>query len=681
MPRWFKIGLLATAATAVLLVGAATVLVRFVDPAPYVRQAADRLGQATGRELKIGGRVELRVLPSISLVLEDVSFSNASWGSRPDMARVKRLEGRVALLPLLRNEIAITRLVLIEPDVLLEIDRKGVGNWVFEPPAGRASAPVEGEPRTAAIDVHGIAIDHGRIVWRRAGHGGEQTFEIAKLRVERDALGRRADVDLAAAANGQAFTLIGDIGTLRGPLDRAPSWPVDLAFAAPGVRLALDGTLDWGTAFPTFEGTAKGELTDTTAVARLAGKPLNVPVPLSLEARARAAQGEFTVAPLKASIGKSVVEGKATVRTAGERPYVNLDVKASVLDLAAVGRGRAEASPQRAAPREDRVFSADPLPFELLRSFDADAAVAVERLITPGKLPVEALAARAALKGGKLEVRPASARIGGGAVTARLSVDAARAQGSTLSVQIDGRGIDLQQLAAAMGYGQSVQGGRLEVAVNLSGPGASVRRFAAGANGEVRVVATGPVRLSGTALDLGGDVLTRIADTVNPFRRTERASEVRCAVAVLPLRDGIATVQRTIAVETNRVHAVAAGTINLRTEALDLAIRPHVVEGVGIGAASLADVVRITGTLANPGIGIDTLASARAALSVGGAVATGGLSLLGEMLVGRVTADRAPCQTALAGGQRPRAGDAPAPQRQGGSEGGGVLDSVRRLFR
>lgn len=681
MPRWLKIGLLAAFAIAALLAGALTVLVRFVDPAPYVRQAADRVREATGRELKIGGRTELRVLPALSLVLEDVSFANAAWGSRPDMARVKRVEGRVALLPLLRNEIAITRLVLVEPDVLLETDRRGVGNWAFKPPAGRASAPVEGEARTAAIDVHDAAIDRGRIVWRRAGDGGAQTFEIAKLRVERDALGRKARVDLTAAANGQAFTLKGDVGTLRGLLDRAASWPLDLEFATSGARLALDGTLDWRTAFPTFDGTAKGELTDTAALARLAGKPVNLPVPLSLEARAHATQGEFTVAPLKASIGKSVIEGKATVRTAGERPYVNLDLKAAALDLAAGGQGRAQASSRGTAPREARVFSSDPLPLELLRGFDADAAIAIERLITPGKLPIETLAARAALKGGKLEVRPASARIGGGAVTARLSIDAARAQGSTLSVQIDGRGIDLQQVATAMGYGQSVQGGRLEIAVNLAGPGASMRRFAAGANGEVRVVATGPVRLSGSALDLGGDVLTKIADTVNPFRRTERTSEVRCAVAVLPIRDGIATVQRTIAAETNRVNAVAAGTIDLRTEALDLAIRPQVVEGIGIGAASLADVVRITGTLANPGIGIDTLASARAALSVGGAVATGGLSLLGEILVGRATADRAPCQTALAGGQRPRAGDAPASQRQAGRDEGGVLDSLRRLFR
>ncbi len=681
MPRSLKIGFLAAAGMLVVLVGGLTILARFIDPGPYIQQAADRVREATGRELRLDGPVELRVLPSLGLVLDDVRFANAPWGSRPEMVRVKRVEARVALLPLLRGEIELGRLVLIEPDILLETDAKGVGNWVFKPPAGGTSSAAEGSARSAAIDVHAITIDRGRIAWRRAGRTGGQELAIEQLRVRRDALGRKADVDLAAATNGQSFTLRGSTGTLRALLDRTASWPVDLVFATPGARFALDGTLDWRTPLPTFDGAARGELTDTAAVARLAGGPVGLPVPSSFEARAHAMQGEFTIAPLKASIGNHPVECKATVRTTGERPYVKLEVKAAALDLSGAGRARAQTAPRGASSRGGRVFSDDPLPLDLLRGFDADADVAIGRLVTAGKLPLEDLAARAALRAGKLEVRPASAKVGGGAVSARVSLDAARSQAPTLAIQLDGRGIDLQQVAAAMGHGQSVQGGRVEVTAALSGPGSSARRFAAGANGEVRIVATGPVRLTGTALDLGGDLMTKIADTVNPYRRAERATELRCAVAVLPIRDGIATVQRTIAVETNRVHAVAAGTINFRSEALDLAIRPTVVEGIGVGAANLAEVVRITGTLAEPGIGIDTAASARAALSVGGAVATGGLSLLGEMLFNRVTADRAPCQTALAGGQWPRSGDTPAPQRQGARDEGGVLDSVRRLFR
>jgi hypothetical protein len=88
--------------------------------------------------------------------------------------------------------------------------------------------------------------------------------------------------------------------------------------------------------------------------------------------------------------------------------------------------------------------------------------------------------------------------------------------------------------------------------------------------------------------------------------------------------------------------------------------------------------VRVTGTLSDPSVGIDTLGSARAALSVGGAILTAGLSLLGEAAYSKVTADPHPCQTALAGGTAGKTpASAPAPKK----EDEGLLGSVRRLFK
>jgi uncharacterized protein involved in outer membrane biogenesis len=681
MSRPLRISLFALAGLAFALVMGLLILAHTLDLAPYVRLATDRVNAATGRELAIGGPVKLRVFPSIAVVAENVSFSNAGWGSRPEMVKVKRLEGSVALLPLLRKEIEITRIVLIEPDVLLETDAKGVGNWVFKPQAPPAGQPAEPTSVDPAIDVTSIEIDDGRLLWRRGAREEAVPLTVSRLRVERRTLGDRLDVDLAAALRDQPFTLKGSIGTLRAMLGKEAAWPFVLTFATTGARLAADGLLDWRTAVPTFAGTVKGELAETTAINRLAGKTIALPVPFALDAKASATRGEFTVEPLKATIGKSVIEGKATVRTAGARPYVNLQLKSPAVDLAAFPPPQATGANAGGGRRDGRVFSDEAFPLDALRAFDADAELAIGRLVTPRKLAIEDLAARAALNAGKLEMHPVSARVGGGAVNGRLTLDASRAQSSTLAVQLDARGIDLERVAAAAGYGGSVQGGRLELAVNLTGPGSSIRRFAAGSSGQLRLVVSGPARLSGAALDLGGDVVTKIADTINPFRRTERASEIRCAVALLPIRSGVATVQRTIAIETNRVNAVAAGTIDLRTEALDLAIRPTVTEGIGVGAASLADLVRITGTLGNPGIGIDTLASARAALSVGGAVLTGGLSLLGEALLSRTTADRNPCQTALAGGQPSRGTQPPSGAQDRKQDENGFLGSVRRLFR
>jgi hypothetical protein len=148
-------------------------------------------------------------------------------------------------------------------------------------------------------------------------------------------------------------------------------------------------------------------------------------------------------------------------------------------------------------------------------------------------------------------------------------------------------------------------------------------------------------------------------------------------VVRLPVREGIATSHRTIAYETSKVNMVMAGTIDFRSEGLDLAVRPSVKEGIGIGASALAELVRVTGTLAEPSVGIDSLGSARAALSVGGAILTGGLSLLGEAAISKATTDPHPCQTALASGAASKAG----PQPQQKKEDEGLLGSVRRLFK
>jgi hypothetical protein len=92
------------------------------------------------------------------------------------------------------------------------------------------------------------------------------------------------------------------------------------------------------------------------------------------------------------------------------------------------------------------------------------------------------------------------------------------------------------------------------------------------------------------------------------------------------------------------------------------------------------DLVRVTGTLASPSVGVDTLGSAKAALTVGSAVMTGGLSLLGQSLLSKTTADPHPCQTALAGGTPPRTAP-PAAQGTPNEDEGGVLGSIRRLFK
>ena len=97
--------------------------------------------ESTGRELKFGGDIDLKIGLTPTLVLQEVSLQNAPWGSGPDLLSVKRFEVQVALLPLLGGAIEVKRAVLVDPEILIETDASGRSNFEFTPPdAGEPEA-------------------------------------------------------------------------------------------------------------------------------------------------------------------------------------------------------------------------------------------------------------------------------------------------------------------------------------------------------------------------------------------------------------------------------------------------------------------------------------------------------------------------------------------------------------
>jgi hypothetical protein len=669
LPRWLKYTLAGFAALFAAVTVAIVVIVNTIDVDRHAQLAIAAVKTTTGRELAIRGKLDITLFPRLAVRAEDVSFANAVGGSQPEMIKAKRVDGAVALLPLLRRKVEITRLAVTDLDVLLEKDAKGVGNWVLKPPAPGTGSQPAGKP-DFEFDVAELVVDRGNLAWRNGASKETLRLAVRRLRLKERALSTDRDVELDASFRDQPFTVKGRIGRIVDLIAKAADWPVDVVATTDGASATAKGAIDWSAALPALDLALKAELKHSAGVAKLAGTPLDLPMPATLTAKFTSGRGEQVADPLKLTLGKSTVEGRASLKTNGARPFLSAKLSSPEIDLAQANGAKRE-------PRSGRVFSDAPFPLEALQRFDADAELAVGRLVLRNKLPLEALKARAVLKAGRLELQPVTATVGGGAVSGRLVLDASRPKAPTLALALDGKGISMERIAAATANAGSVTGGATDIAIHLDGPGESAARFVGGANGEVRVV-MGPARASGAALDAGGGAISSILDKVNPFRRTDPYTDLRCAVVRLPVRDGIASSHRTIAYETAKVNMVMAGTINLRTEGLDLAIRPTVKEGIGIGAGALSELVRVTGTLSDPSVGIDTLGSARAALSVGGAILTAGLSLLGEAAYSKVTADPHPCQTALAGGTAGKTpASAPAPKK----EDEGLLGSVRRLFK
>src|SRR6266545_4378695 len=270
-------------------------------------------------------------------------------------------------------------------------------------------------------------------------------------------------------------------------------------------------------------------------------------------------------------------------------------------------------------------------------------------LSLPDSRHLEQVHVQLTLVNGKLDVPVMQATALGGTVLGRLQLDASRAPDAALSLHVDAKNLDLGALLAAAGVKRELHGGKTEVKADISARGASPRQWASSANGNV-IAVVGPA----TVVNPKGSTdvpLDRLLEAVNPFRSVDPSTQLQCAVIRLPLKNGVASIDRSIAAETNKLGATASGTLDFRSETLDLSIKPQIRQGIPIAVPQVAELVRFHGPFTSPSVGIDATATAATVARLGAAVYTGGLSIIGESLIAQATADpSAPCQIALGRG-------------------------------
>ena len=169
--------------------------------------------EATGRELKLDGDINLAFGFSPALVVTDITFANASWGSQPQMAKIDEFQAQVRLLPLLARDVKLRGFGLTGVDVWLETNPDGQGNWEFsvaESPPKRA-----GGFKATQITADIIRIKDLDLTFRDGKSGATTQFDLTDLKLTRTADDDRLAVDLRAEYGGQPITLSGEIGLIN----------------------------------------------------------------------------------------------------------------------------------------------------------------------------------------------------------------------------------------------------------------------------------------------------------------------------------------------------------------------------------------------------------------------------------------------------------------------------------
>ena len=321
------------AALVVLLLGGVAAFLATLDIERFRPRIQAAAQATTGRAVTFGAmRLGLGLTPRITV--RDARLANLPGGTRPHMLEVGEAELDVALLPLFGGNIAIRRLVLKAPDILLEMVN-GEPNWRFSPataPTAAGTPTTPAEPRRAGmLEIGTVEVRDARLGFPGAPAGGVTLTTL-------DASGR-GNLSLRGALlwGGVPVSFDAEGGPLARLLGAAgPAWPLRVRAELGGTRLTAQGTmreprgllgytLDISAEAASLEGlsTLLGQrlppLTGVTLRGRVAGSGFGLPVPEAMTLTLGAATLAPGLALARLEVAMPAAAEPARISVAGSR--------------------------------------------------------------------------------------------------------------------------------------------------------------------------------------------------------------------------------------------------------------------------------------------------------------------------------------------------------------------------
>ena len=652
--RWGRIVAILLGVLALLVAATWVALTLAFPPERLAALLVSQVKAATGRDFRIDGELSIRILPTIAAHAGDVVLGNADWGSRPEMLRVRSASFELSPKALLAGELRILRVEVAGVDALLETDGAGHANWQFGSRTPAAPEPASGpdKGRAPRLELEHVVASDVRVSYRPGRSSKAHTLAIESFDLRPQ--GERDRIVMALALGPQHWKIEGLVGRSTLFLAGEEDWPFELKLATEGATLAATGTLGTGPRTGAVAADVSAKVARAAALVPLGAAAAALPLPLELRTTLRWGDDKLRADPLRLVLAGQAIEGRASLSDLQARPRLEAELAAKAIDVGKLRSGASAASkPSPAAAKGGGPLFGDTplLPFDAVLPIEMKIGLAIKQLNLPDLPPLSALKARLTSTPDRLTLEELQFNIAGGRVRGRMAI--APAATPRVEVSLDARSLSLEALDGASGA-KRVRGGRTDLVANLSSTGRTPRSLAAGANGNVMVSVTEATLGGGAAAALDRNVIASVLRLVLPKGSTDRPLVVQCAVARLPLRQGIAPVDRSIALETREVAIVASGNINLVDQTLRLEFEPTVKKGLGLNSANFAELVRVSGPLQDPQARVDVKGAVRGAANVGVAVATGGLSLLAPIALGG-TKDVPPCGHATAA--KPATGD------------------------
>nr|WP_255532144.1 AsmA family protein [Polynucleobacter parvulilacunae] len=570
----------------------------FINPAQLTKLLSSTIKDSTGRELKITGPVSLSVFPGISVRAEQVSLSNASWASNPNLLTLKQIELDIRLLPLLKGSVEISRIGLQGLELNLQTNKAGEGNWNLTPPV-LAGAITNGQTGSVSNNTANNSTD---------SPADSAFFTFKTLDV--------VDARINYQDGNQAAKVIHLPKLAFGAIDGKSSILADVQYA--NYTLNLKGTT--------------GSLRNAYFAWNQTPVKMGLDLNLTLNGKSLAISGEIDKKPQALAQFNIDLNSKSFDLT----PLVG-----SAAIAGAAGKTTSTASHK---PQGKYFFSDEALPFDLLPLADGTISINIAQLGVPDQAPFTNFKTTLQFKKDRINANDLSFNVGKGSAQAQLSISEFSSSAPKISMKGMAKDFSLEQIIASADSSARVSGGATQIAWNLKGSGLSPHQFVSRASGAIQV-SVGQGKLDSKFINKGGDFVVTILDAVNPMYKKSNQTVLECAVAYLPVNGGLVAIKDSVGVVTDRLNIVLSGSINLNTEALDININPSEKSGLTTGV-DLGGLVKIEGTLQNPQAGVNKAGVVNSAVSIGLGFLTGGISIAAENAKSLATKSQ-PCKTAL----------------------------------
>jgi len=625
------------------------------DLSRYQNQIAEQVRKATGRELTMKGTLRVNFTLSPSAVVENVVLANAAGGSRPDMARIKRLVLHLDPYSLLLGEVKIGRIQLFGADILIERDGEGRSNLAMEPPV-EGSGPHPSEHQSLRIKTTPSLPWIGRIEVEGSTLTLRETAERSSVVLVIDRFVGTAPQPNAPLSGeflgringGEALALtLRKAGTFEGWLKGVPG-DLDMQGTLGGAPVSITGLIT----ARRMEMAADVEGRSLAGLGNLLNLPLPESAPYSMKLKLSNPRtgARLEVAELK--VGDSIFRGDLVFRSnkAG-KPVVVGNFASDRLDLndlkprpqptpvpathggmapppvGAPGTARAAVPPTPPAPPsppaptptrsvagDGRVIPGDPYPVEAIRRWNGSLSLRVGE-VAGAAVKLQGVSLSIAMNDGKLTLRPV-ATIGSGQVAIDAQIDAS-GPGPVLIVSASTSKVPLDDLMTLLGISSGVKGALVDLELKLRGSGRTLRESLGLAVGNLDFV-LGQAQITRDAAHLLTPEWTRMLGL------GDRPATLNCAAGKIEFggrpegERGSANIRKLV-LDAQRFTAVGGGYVHLRNEQLNLLMWPEPRDLALLGTAL---PLRWKGSLAQAGAETDIGALKTAAVPPGTRIAS-----------------------------------------------------------